>query len=766
MPPSANATLRPIPGPLFLLLAALSAPAHAADMPPESAPIIVTAQRRAQNIDAVPLSVTVADSETLDAARVRSVADLRALSPATRFDVGNFPAASANIIIRGLGTAGQNRSFEGSVGVFIDGVYRSRAAAALQSFLDIDRLEILKGPQGTLFGKNTTAGAILLASTRPDPDAYAGMASLDLGNYNSLTARGSVNLPLGANAALRIAGLASRADNFFTNPTTRTRYDGDRTGAVKGQLLFAPAPDLSIHLIADYSDTDSICCYLSNDYADGPDEPVVRQLAAAAGTVPAAPAGTLRFARTLNTQGRGRIRDYGATLRVELAALGGTFSSTTAWREFRTRHADMDGDLSGADIERYSENFQSRFLSQELTFRTTFAAPGTRRPADLLAGLYVSDEKLTMGNALGWGTQAQAYWDAVAGPGVTYAAPGIWADNAMAGSARSLAAFAHLEMPLGAKVGLVAGARYTIEKKRGDYRNLFYRPEANDVLRLFGVMPGPDYDDQRTDRALSGTLGLNYQPTDTLLLYASFNRGFKAGGVNIDGNAAGGRLDNPAEVPGATPLSPLYQPERVDAIEAGLKWHTPRARTELAIFHYRLKNVQIAQFIGLQFAVLNARAATDWGVELAQSLTLVPGVTLDLDGQWLPRARYAADPQLPPALSGARFRFAPKFAGNAMLAVEQRLSARTTLHARLQYQYTSPEFVNTASDTQRGALHLIDGSLGLTFPDTGLAVDLWAKNLTNRRYITQAFDTPVQAADENVYLGAPRTFGLKLTARF
>ena len=168
----------------------LAVPAHAQAPAPEApAPaaqqasggledIVVTAQRRAENIQDVPIAITAADADTLATARVENVSNIQAISPSISFRATNISTSSANVIIRGLGTTGNSRSFEGSVGVFIDGVYRSRAASALQNFLDIDNLQVLRGPQGTLFGKNTTAGALLLASAKPT-DRIGGLVEIN-----------------------------------------------------------------------------------------------------------------------------------------------------------------------------------------------------------------------------------------------------------------------------------------------------------------------------------------------------------------------------------------------------------------------------------------------------------------------------------------------------------------------------------------------------------------------------------------------------------
>lgn len=158
--------------------------------------IVVTAQRREENMQDVPVAVTVANAETLAQAGVVNVTNLNTLSPSISFRATNMASSTSNIQIRGIGTTGNARTFEGAVGVFIDGVYRTRSGQALSNFLDVDSLQILRGPQGTLFGKNTSAGAVLVASAKPDLNEAGVNFESSYANYGTYLVRGALNLPL------------------------------------------------------------------------------------------------------------------------------------------------------------------------------------------------------------------------------------------------------------------------------------------------------------------------------------------------------------------------------------------------------------------------------------------------------------------------------------------------------------------------------------------------------------------------------------------
>lgn len=770
------------------------------------AEIIVTAQRRTENLQDVPIAITAANSETLAQARVENVANIQAISPSISFRVTNIATSSANLIIRGLGTTGNSRSFEGSVGVFIDGVYRTRAAAALQNFLDIDNLQVLRGPQGTLFGKNTTAGALLLSSAAPSLNDVNGSVEATYGNYDSLIVRGAINAPLSDTVAFRIAGLASSQNGFYTDSTTGDDLNGNKTRAAKAQLLFEPSENLTVRVIGDYSYSNGNCCYATSAFIDGPTQPLIdlltlyqpsssaQLLGVLTGALPASsmtPTGrTLpsrdasKWEQTLNGNGKQTIEDYGGTLLVDASIGEGTLKSVTAVRKFKVDQVDLDPDFSGADIFRYNESFESRFISQELTYNTKITALN----AEAVFGLFFSDEKLKMGRSLPWADQAQYYWDVIfaqlgVAPGTANAAPGTWTSERMGGSAKSYAGFAHLDFAVNDKFNVIAGLRYSVEKKRGFFNNSFYRSSPFDVFTLLGIAPAPAYDATSTDKALSGTFGLQYRPTDDIMLYATYNRGFKAGGVNMDVNAADTLINNaeaynalPAPIRAAffgnaeakDPLNPRYKPEKVNAFEVGGKFQylDGRARTNIAFFYYDLSDLQIAQFIGLRFTVLNAKSAKDYGVEIENMFQLTDGLTLGLDGTWIPHAQYAKDANIDPVLSGSRFRFSPKFSGNATLNLDQPINDNLSLLARAQVQYQSRQLISTATTAEQGAVTLVNANLGFKLPQTGLLIEGWVQNLFDKTWFTQSFPTPLQTGDQNAYPGAPRTYGIRVRATF
>lgn len=748
--------------------------------------IVVTAQRRSEKLQNVPISITAANAATLAEARVDNVANIGAITPSVTFRVTNIASSSADLVIRGLGTAGISRSFEGSVGVFIDGVYRTRAAAALQDFLDIDNLQVLRGAQGTLFGKNTTAGALLLASTKPSLTEIGGSVDANYGNFNTYAVRGAVNVPLGSTLALRVSGLASGTDGFFTDINSGNHVNGNTSRAGKAQLLWQPSSSVTVRLIGDYSSAHGDCCYATQRFVAGPTAPLVDGLTLALGNkLPSADPS--KYQVSLNTDGHQSTRDTGATLLVDAAIGSGTLKSVTAYRHFDVVQQNEDADFSGADILPYDEDFHSVFASQELTYNTRIPALN----ADLVLGAFGSTEKLKSGRSLYNGVEAQAYWDRVLFGaahlpfGTANASPGLFDKEAMHGTTDSYAVFGHGDFKVTDQFSVIAGLRYSIEHKTGAFAYDYFSPNPTSWATLLNLGPAPAYAKGHTDKAVSGTFGLQYKFTPDAMAYATYNRGFKAGGINMDQNAAGGVLNNaayygalPPPLQGlisalaggaapAAPLDPSYKPETINAFEVGaeLQHFGHRARTNISVFYYDLKNLQIAQFVGLRFTVLNARSAVDYGAEIENTFALTKWLTVNADATWIPHAQYGVDPTIDQHLSGSRFRFAPKLTANAGANLNIPLTDMLDLTARVQYQYASSQYDNVAANNIQGPVGLVNANLGIKISHR-YTVEGWVQNLTNKTYATQVFETPLQTGTQNAYMGAPRTYGIRIHGTF
>jgi iron complex outermembrane receptor protein len=735
--------------------------------------VVVTAQRRQQNLQDVPVSVTAAGAAALAAAHVDDVSNIKALSPSVSFTTNYNPAVTSNIQVRGVGTVGASRSFEGAVGVFVDGVYRARAGQALENFLDVDSLQILSGPQGTLFGKNTSAGAVLMTSASPNITSVRGTYEASYGNYNTGLVKGAVNLPISDKAAFRIASLWSSREGDFTNPNTDQHYNDHHAKALKAQLLFQSTDNFDLRIIADWDHERQNCCFASIDAVRGPTYALVSALALALG-IRSASTNPRDREQALNLNGETRIDDRGGVLQANWRpSLGGELHSITSYRDWDVRQLHFDADFGPADLLNLDENFRTRDFSQELTFNGGVDKTPLLHPADYVVGIYYAHQKISASRNLRWASQAQTYWDTLLSfsgvpVGTVFAAPGLWAQDEMSGHSESLAAFTHWTVSLTERFELIAGARFSREKKDGSFFNPFYRPQPNDVFKVLGVQPGPTYDASHTDDAVSGVLGLQYRFTPGAMGYATYSRGFKAGGVNIDPNAAGAVANNPAIKPGAKPLDPTYRPEFIDGYEAGLKldYLDRRARTNLAVFYDRIHELQVAAFLGLQFAVFNAPSAKLYGAEIENTFRLTKELTFEAAATYIPEASYGDSALLAAPLSGRRFTNAPTVAANGALSWDHPLTGDLSLTGRVAYQYQTKIFTNSASDATQGAYGLLNLNIGLKSNRNRWTAEFWCLNCTDKTYYIFHYQKTLQAGSEGAYLGPPLTFGMRLIGHF
>jgi outer membrane receptor protein involved in Fe transport len=241
-----------------LLIAGVS-PAFAQDDTSATDEIVVTAQGRAQQLADVPLAISAVTAEQLQNSGASDIRQLNQVAPSLLVS-STGSEANGSARIRGIGTVGDNPGLESSVAVFIDGVYRSRSGIGLNELGEIERVEVLRGPQGTLFGRNASAGILSIVSKSPNFAGFSGGAEATYGNYDLWRFSGNVNVPLGETIAARVDGVYVKRDGFYNDPANNTDVNDRNRYFVRGQLLFEPSSDLSVRIIGDYTKRDEKCC--------------------------------------------------------------------------------------------------------------------------------------------------------------------------------------------------------------------------------------------------------------------------------------------------------------------------------------------------------------------------------------------------------------------------------------------------------------------------------------------------------------------------
>ncbi|MES2494292.1 MAG: TonB-dependent receptor [Pseudomonadota bacterium] len=365
--------------------------------------IVVTATKREQTLQDVPVAVTVTTAETIERAQIRDVRDLSTVVPSLRVNQLQS-SANTNFYIRGFGNGANNAGIEPSVGLFVDGVYRSHSASMIADLPDVQRIEVLRGPQSTLFGKNASAGVISLVTKKPEFE-FGGNVEASYGNYDALVVKGVVTGPLSDSIAASLAGGYNRRDGYVTDLGTGNRTNERNRWFARGQLLLQPSSDLEVRLIGDYGRIDENCCAVVSVAPSpgfGPTQ-IITNLLGGRVNDPAAPFGDVVYS---NFDSTNRIENWGGSGQVVYSLGPLRLTSITAYR--RT-HAvtNQDSDFTSADL--LGQNFQDLRIdtfTQELRASTDWDGP-----LNVLLGAFYFNEKVNQSNALKLGTQFRPYAD-------------------------------------------------------------------------------------------------------------------------------------------------------------------------------------------------------------------------------------------------------------------------------------------------------------------------------------------------------------------
>ncbi|MBK6802516.1 MAG: TonB-dependent receptor [Novosphingobium sp.] len=441
-------------------------PADEASLPEaEGNEIVVTATKREQTLQDVPIAVSVATGETLERAAVRDLKDLQSLVPSLRVTQLQS-SANTNFIIRGFGNGANNAGIEPSVGVFVDGVYRSRTAAQIGDLPDVQRVEVLRGPQSTLFGKNASAGVISLVTREPS-FKFRGNVEASYGNFNAIVLKGYVSGPVTENIAASLSGRINKRDGYVSDAGWGGKSNERDRWFARGQVLIEPSDQLKVRLIADYDKINEVCCAVVNVRRSA----ATSALEALGGKVnPASdPFGDVAWS---NFASSNDIENWGISGQADYQVGPLKLTSITAWRESSSlTNQDSDftsADLIGGNLGRTNIDTFTQELRVSAGFMDVFNA---------MLGAYYFDEKVETSNALTYGTQFRPYVNLLSAGGVSVletqvlglplntfqkAGQGLFDDFRMKNTAWSV--FGNVDVKLG-KVTLTLGANYTRDRK-------------------------------------------------------------------------------------------------------------------------------------------------------------------------------------------------------------------------------------------------------------------------------------------------------------
>jgi iron complex outermembrane receptor protein len=625
---AAGAALLALPAPLLAQdrPAPATAPVPSAEDPGREQ-ITVTARRRDEQLQDVPLAVSVVAGKQLEATGTYNVSRLTQLQPSVQYFASN--PRNSNINIRGLGAPFglTNDGIEQGVGLYIDQVYYSRPAAASFDFIDIDRIEVLRGPQGTLYGKNTSAGALNITTRRPS-FRTEGRFELSAGNLDFLQAKGSISGPFSDTLAGRLAVTATTRRGTLFNVHTGRWVNGQKNLGLRGSILFKPSQRFSLLLSADFNRQDPLCCAQLFVRVAPTLRNANRQfesLAAASGyVVPSRDP----FDRLVDNDSALKAKQNfgGVSLLGELQLGGGTLTSVTAWR-FWDWYPSSDRDFIGLPITTVSANpSKQRQLTQE--FR--FASDGRHR-IDYVVGLFGYRQSIDSTGIQQQGSAASLWLLGPASANLPALLDGLRQETAIHFENESLAAFGQATWNVTDTFRIQPGLRLNWDKKKADYNALvtggLADPTAAQAALMRSILAPQAYKVDFSATNVSGDINISWKAAKDVLVYATYAKAFKSGGVNLSGL--------PADAAGNPALSAAtVKPEDVNHFEAGLKteWFGRRARLNLAAFRTDIGDYQATVVNGsvgvLRGYLANAKKVRVQGLEAEFSANPVRRLSL------------------------------------------------------------------------------------------------------------------------------------------
>lgn len=695
------------------------------------ADVIVTAQRREQNLQEVPASVTAFDSSNLQAQAVQNLTDLNSKVPnVVLAPVGAYPYASA-FFIRGLGFADVESTFEPAVGVEMNGVYLARNSGALQDFFDIDSVEILRGPQGTLYGRNTIGGVVSVRTKRPG-DTFGGEVLATFGDRGRAEARVAIESPLNDIFAVRASMMYKNYNGYNYDATTGKKVGNNEVWSGRVTLVAKPTDNLEATLIGDFDRERGSGAAFRNASQPGN---VYYNFSPDTGTpTPVVPAGSSDprnpYVVYGNTPLFANLDTWGLTFDVEYNLGGAKLTAITGYREFKDR-VQSDYDASALNFFAALRDQRHEQFSQEVRI-----ASSGKNKLDYVLGAYFMHQSYNITN-----TQS----------GIIYG--GLSVPQIASQSNSAYAAFGQLDYHVTDALTLTAGGRYSYETKRFTNQPLFYPTSMT-------------YNDNWGN--FSPKLGVSYQLDPNVLAYFTWSKGFRSGGFN--GRAASFTSAGP------------YNAETVSSFEGGLKTELfdKRVRFNLAGFSSTYSNMQVGTQ-GLTEAgvyesiVTNAAKARIDGIEAEVQWVLGGGFRLNANGSWL-HARYIDNftdltsdgINNPTDNKDLPLAYAPKWSGSAGVFYDHQISfGRLSGSVNAVYMddiYTSSGVINRTSNVQvRPANVLVDATLGVQ-ADSGWRIGVWVKNALDKTVINNTFGLgPLGFL--RIY-SPPRTFGVDLGYKF
>jgi len=758
---------------------------------PGGGDIVVTARRREENSQDVPISLSVLSGAALAEKGALHIQQLYQEVPS--LNVYTVNPRNVTVNIRGLGTnvAFANVGLDLGVGFYVDDVYYARINPAVFNLVDIDRVEILRGPQGTLFGRNTTAGALSVATRKP---SFTPEGSIEVsgGNYGYLQARALVSGPLVPDRlAARLSLEATDRGGFLRNVEQDNRAHDFKNLTARGQLLFTPSDALSVRLIADYAKNSQRCCaslplgYITTYDNGAPIAfPFLERMAQFGYTpLPVDPKARLTDTERMRSF---RSNQGGVSAQVDWDLGENAFTSITAFR-FWNSHPKNDLDQTAVEVSlEAGQDDRQRQWSQE--FR--LASVG-ERTVDYVLGLYFFQQSYAATGRNENGAGAGLYFIAPGTAGLTpdqrsAALAGSYTIAPSVAKTRSYAAFGQATWHITEGLSLTGGLRFTYERKNGHFEQV--RGSRVDISGLTAAQIAlrnaftpvvPYYALKKDWSSLSGMVTLSQQFAPDALVYATYSRGAKSGGLNFANlpRDAGGEL--------LTELA-VVAPEKVNNYEIGFKtqWFDRRLTANVSLFRTDISgyqsSIQEADVIPVRNYIGNVGSVRSQGVEVELRARPVSGLNFYASGSYNPvkyrSYRNAACPYeltapgqpLTCDLSGRQIPAAPRYSASAGGDFTVPLDDRLSLFGGADYSYRSSYYTtyNLSRYSRLDGQEIVNARIGVKGDDGRWEASIWGRNIFDALTFSGKQVDFLPGGRLIGFVGDPRTWGGTLRYNF
>ena len=712
--------------------------------------IVVTATKRVQSLQDVPIAVNAFNADTIEVAGINNAGDLAILTPALNINVNTNPFA-ARMIIRGVGTAQTDPALEPSVGLFIDGVYLGRTGLGMSDLTDIERIEVLQGPQGTLYGKNTNAGAISVITKKPNFEESEGYVEASVGNYSMSKLTASASGPLTQNLAYRLSGNINQRDGYYDNSAGVDFNDADDWN-IQGKLQWEATESLSILLSGSRVERDTTCCGADAVQTESVNNELVAQGLSPDSNDP------YDYNVQSDADNRFAMESDLLSMTIDYDAGWGAIKSITAWNDYSYR-VDQDPDRSELDILTLSnDKFSGDSFSQELRFTASptdnvdymlgafYLEQNTKRGGDE-PFVFIGDDIITIGS------QQDLPFPL---PFNFLVQPGDSLTVDMNQDAETIAFFGQGTWHIGDQWHITGGLRWSDEEKKSDLFSQTYSTAfSNQVLGasfLDSVSTPIDATLERSSDNVDWMLSAVLDISDDSMVYASAGTGTKSGGFQtVNGTADDREFDD----------------EDTTTYELGIKSTLldARLRINAAAFYSEIENFQAQRQLetGLGTYVSNEAKVETSGVDFQVEAAPMPNLVLSAGLLYMHKYQITDGPE-----KGADLPFTAEFSGTVAATLVFPLGDGG-IYWRTDYSYMDNHTTNVASATQLrdedyDNRNLINSKVG--WRNDSWNVSVWGKNLSDDKYAMQTVLPFLVSGMEAYFLAPPRTFGATVRYTF